>query len=269
MKIGFLTPYKHLPDFSEFVENKFTCIDLRKNIEKVDVIFSAPNYPNCSVDENIVSKCNAKFIVSPSTGTNHISVNSIPVIDIKNDKVLDTIPSTAEHNIYLILSLIRNATPVQQLSDLDLGILGYGRLGKMLDSKCYYLFNDVLLKDINMEDDGFFSDTDVLSINIDLKKENINFINKEFINKFNKNIFIVNTSRGEVVNEEDILELIDSGKVLGYATDVIKEEYTNINTPLKNIENSNKIIITPHVGGVALGAQESAYKRSIEKLLEL
>ena len=269
MTIGFLTPYKHLPRFTKFVESKYKCVDLKDSIQKVDIIFSAPNYDNCTVTEDLVNQCNARYIVSPSTGTNHIYVKSIPTIDIKNDPVLDTIPSTAEHNIYLILSLIRNANPVLQLADLSLGILGYGRLGKMLDSKCFFLFNDILHMDIHDYDNEFFTDTDVLSINIDLREENVNFINEEFINKFNKNIFIVNTSRGEVVNEEDVLKLIESGKVLGYATDVVKEEYNDLETPLKLANQSNTLIITPHVGGIAIGAQESAYRRSIEKLKEL
>ena len=100
MTIGFLTPYKHLPRFTKFVESKYKCVDLKDSIQKVDIIFSAPNYENCTVTEDLVNQCNARYIVSPSTGTNHIYVKSIPTIDIKNDPVLDTIPSTAEHNIY-------------------------------------------------------------------------------------------------------------------------------------------------------------------------
>ena len=86
-------------------------------------------------------------------------------------------------------------------------------------------------------------------------------------NKFRKNIYIVNTSRGEVVDEEDIVKAIVNNRVLGYATDVIKEEHTPIYTILKD-NNDKRILRTPHIGGTAIEAQEKAYKRVIEKTNE-
>jgi len=261
--IGFLTPYKHLPEFTRFVESNFIC--------KTDIVlecyylFAVPNYLKVVIDDKSIEGSKAKAIITPSTGDNHINV-SIPVISIKNDSILEEINSTAEHNLYLCLALPRQIGNIVELKEKTLGILGYGRLGKILEKLCKPIFKNIVKSDLNITDNSFFDETDFLSINIDYKKENIDYINKEYVGKFKKNIYIVNTSRGEVVNEKDIVNMIYDGKVLGYATDVIKEEHTSKATILKT-QYDNRILITPHIGGTALEAQEKAYKRAIEKIL--
>jgi lactate dehydrogenase-like 2-hydroxyacid dehydrogenase len=261
--IGFLTPYRHLPRFSKFVESNFTC--KTDNVSECDYIFAAPNYLNFIIDDSFLKSSKVKAIITPSTGDNHINV-SIPVISIKNDKILKEIYSTAEHNLYLCLALPRHIGEIVELKEKTLGIVGYGRLGKLLKEISTNIFKKVLVCDTDFIEDNFFRDVDFISVNIDYRKSNINYINKEYVGKFRKNIYIVNTSRGEVVNEEDIVNLIYDGKVLGYATDVIKEEHTSKATILKT-QYDNRILITPHVGGTALEAQEKAYKRVIEKIL--
>lgn len=270
--IGFLTPYKHLPFFSDLVNKNFKCISMvglpkdKLNIFKsVDYLFAAPNYLKYIIEDKDLEGTGIKGIITPSTGDNHINV-SIPVISIKNDSILKEIHSTAEHNLYLCLALPRQIGSIVELKEKTLGILGYGRLGKILEKITKPIFKQVLRADIDFIDNNFFSDTDFLSINIDYKDANIDYINEEFVGKFKKNIYIVNTSRGEVVNEEEVIKLIYDGKVLGYGTDVIKEEHTSKATVLK-CYNDNRILITSHIGGTAIEAQEKAYKRVIEKIL--
>ena len=272
--IGFLTPFNHLPNFSKYVKANFKCISMvglpkdQLNIFKsVDYLFAAPNYLKYVIEDKDIEGSGIKGIITPSTGDNHINV-SIPVISIKNDSILEQIHSTAEHNLYLCLALPRQIGNIVELKEKTLGILGYGRLGKILEKISKPIFKQVLRADIDFIDDNFFSDTDFLSINIDYKDENIDYINEEFVGKFKNNLYIVNTSRGEVVDEVDVLKGLYEGKVLGYATDVIKEEHSSKATALK-IENHNSILITPHVGGTAIEAQEKAYKRVIEKLNEI
>ena len=88
-------------------------------------------------------------------------------------------------------------------------------------------------------------------------------INKEFINQFSKPIYIVNTSRGEVVNEDDISDYLRIGKVKGYGTDVLQNEYSDEYSVL---ENNPNVLITPHIAGVTIDAQEKAYLRVLEKI---
>ena len=270
--IRFLTPYEHLPEFKAYASKHFKCINMvgckkaNLNIFKsVDYLFAAPNYLEYVIEDKDIDQTNVKGIITPSTGDNHINV-SIPVTSIKNDSILKQIYSTAEHNLYLCLALPREIGNIVELKEKTLGILGYGRLGKILEKIAKPLFKSVLKADLNSMDDNFFSNTDFLSINIDYRKSNIEYINEEYVGKFRKNIYIVNTSRGEVVNEGDIVKMIYDGKLLGYGTDVIQEEHTSKATVLK-CYHDNRIFITKHVGGTAIEAQEKAYKRSLEKII--
>lgn len=270
--IGFLTPYKHLPAFKSKVEKQYKCIEIEyddiKTVE-VDYLFVAPNYVDYTITEEVIKDTNIQAILTPSTGTNHIDVNTIPIVSIAKDNILKEIRSTAEHNLYLILTAVRLNRPIQELSHLNLGILGYGRLGRILHELCQPLFNEVYISDLEFTDDDFFDKVDVLSINIDLNKNNLDFINKDYINKFTKDLFIINTARGEVVNEYDIVELLRSDKVRAYSTDVIKGEYTG-NPFLRNVAELSdiysKLYITPHIGGTAIQAQELAYSKVIDKI---
>ena len=272
--IGFLTPYKHLPAFKAYVEKHFKCINLSK-IKKedikifkgIDYLFAAPNYLNYFIEDKDIKGTNIKGIISPSTGINHIKTTTVKTYDIKNDKVLKTITSTAEHNLYLMLAITRRVKPINELSKCTLGILGYGRLGHILYDITKPIFKNVYISDIEHTDKEFFENTDFLSINIDYNTDNINFVDKNYIDKFAKNIFIINTARGEVVNEDDILDEVHSGKVLGYATDVWKEEYSSKATNLK-ITADPRILKTSHIGGTTLQAQEAAYKHVITKIDE-
>lgn len=262
IKIGFFTPYKHLPNFSKLVESKYECLDLTKSLQEVDYIFAAPNYIKYKIDQNIVDSTKAKAILTPSTGYNHIEKVDIPVYGIKGREVLKQITTTAEHALYLILAIVRKHEPLHQLSNLTLGILGYGRLGKILENIGKNIFKNVVVKDLDYQDKNFFSDTDILSINIDLNDNNIKYVDQEFIDKFNKNIFIVNTARGEVVNENDILNMLGF-KINGYATDVVTGEHSSRPALLKTIYHPN-LIVTNHIGGTALEAQELAYTEVLQ-----
>ena len=121
--IGFLTPYKHLPEFTNFVSKQFKCISMvnqpKKNLniyKSVDYLFAAPNYLPYVIEDDDIDESSIKAIVTPSTGDNHINV-SIPVISIKNESILEEIYSTAEHNLYLCLALPRQIGEIVELKE--------------------------------------------------------------------------------------------------------------------------------------------------------
>jgi D-3-phosphoglycerate dehydrogenase len=80
--------------------------------------------------------------------------------------------------------------------------------------------------------------------------------------------FLVNTSRGEIVNECDVIRALKECKLWGYGTDVIEDEFGNIeNSPFFNLENSKlNCIFTPHIGGMTIQGQTKAYKWAVNKL---
>ena len=81
-------------------------------------------------------------------------------------------------------------------------------------------------------------------------------------------MYIINTSRGEIVKEEDVVKALNNGKLIGYGTDVIENEFDNIkDSPIIKAMNKGKnVIVTPHIGGMTTEGQTKAYKWSIDKL---
>ena len=192
-------------------------------------------------------------------GLNHIDVKSVPIVSVKNDKILNDIWSTAEHTLYLILSIVRGK---HELHDKTLGIIGYGRLGKMVEQLCKPLFKEIISVD---KGDGFnelYKKSDVVSIHMDYNPTTEYMIDNEFLSHFNKSIYLINTARGEIVNEQDIKHLLSVGRIKGYATDVLQTEYNEQKSVFYGVDY---VITTPHIAGTSIEAQEKTYKRVLEK----
>ena len=113
--------------------------------------------------------------------------------------------------------------------------------------------------------------SDIISLHVHVTEETKHMINKKFLTHMVKDSYIINTSRGEIVNEIDVIESLKNGHLKGYATDVIEDEYGNRGkSPILNgVQNGLNIIVTPHVGGMTWEGQQRAYKWAINKLNEL
>ena len=305
MKILCLTPIKHLDGIYEYL-NSFGRIDylpdspanmIRDTVSilNYDVIFCNPNKQNYKLDEYILKHFNGT-ILTASTGLNHIDIDycdkkGIKVMSHKEDmELLNELPSTSELAFGLMSSMLRNIPSSfddvkkgnwdydshmgHQLKGKTIGIIGYGRLGKMMTDYCYAFGMNTLPYDPYKFDADFellLKISDVISLHVHANDETRHMINKKVLGKMKNNSYIVNTSRGEIVNEHDIVDALRSGKLKGYATDVIEDEYGNReNSPiLKGIKEGLNILVTPHVGGMTWEGQQKAYKWSISKLKEL
>ena len=269
-RILFITPIQHLRNFYGYVLQNHTIVemanptydDVKIQLPNWDILFCAPNHQTFVIDEELIKDTDIKCILTPSTGVNHIDVESIPTISLKGDKILDDVWSTAEHTLYLILSIVRGK---HELHDKTLGIIGYGRLGKMVEKLCKPLFKKIITIDKKSkisELSEFYKDSDVVSIHMDLNPNTENLITNDFLSFFSKSIYLINTARGEIVNEHDIKHLLSVGRIKGYATDVLQSEYTKEKSIFDGVEN---VIVTPHIAGTSPEAQEKTYKRVLEK----
>tara|TARA_Y100000034_G_C6801265_1_gene359407 strand:- start:11 stop:958 length:948 start_codon:yes stop_codon:yes gene_type:complete len=302
MKILCLTPIKHLDGIYEYLES-FGEISYAPELQKehfdsldmgsYDVIFCNPNKQRYVLNEERLSDFRG-IIVTASTGLNHIDMdycenNNIKVLSLTNDyDLINNLPSTAELAFGLMLSIIRNIPTSfddvkdgnwdydmfmgHQLKGKSIGIIGHGRLGKMMETYCDAFGMDVRIHDPYKGYDDLnlvLRESDIISLHVHVTDETKYMINKKTLVKMKNNSYIINTSRGEIVNEKDVVELLEDGHLKGYATDVIEDEYGNRNDSpiLKGVKEGLNIIVTPHVGGMTWEGQQKAYRWAIDKLI--
>lgn len=146
-----------------------------------------------------------------------------------------------------------------QLTGKTIGIIGVGNIGKELIEitkpfNCNLLLNDV--QDINIlnyknalivDKDRIYNEADFISIHTPLTKETENLINSEVLKRMKGTSFLINTSRGGIVNERDLKYALKNGIIAGAAIDVYDLEPPN-DLELLNLPN---LICTPHTGGNA------------------
>ena len=145
------------------------------------------------------------------------------------------------------------------LSNKTLGIIGLGTIGKQVVEILKGFNMQILAFDIK-EDRAFSSTTeidycnldkllsnsDIVSIHLNASKENSHLIDKSKLDLMKEDAFLINTSRGEIIDEKALEKVLKSGKLGGVALDVFeKEPYDG---PLKDIEN---VFLTPHIGSYA------------------
>ena len=118
----------------------------------------------------------------------------------------------------------------------------------------------------NLEE--IFTKCDVISLHVHVTDETKYMINKNLFGYINKDCYIINTSRGEIVNEKDIVNGLKSKTITGYATDVVENEFDTLTKSpiIKAMNEGENIIVTPHVGGMTIEGQTKAYEWSINKL---
>ena len=255
-------------------------------------ILCNPNIMTYRLDDQILSP-NIKIISTISTGTDHIDFNKcnqfgIKVFSLINMEYLWKISSTAEMAFALMMALVRNIPSSfdsvkegvwlqipfmgRQLDHLTVGIVGYGRLGRKMAKYCDAFNMAVIICDPyesctypKMSLNELSKTCDVISVHVPLNDETRHMIDANFFH--GKVKYLINTSRGAIINENDVILALEEGLLAGYATDVLEDE-------LGNIQNSNlikrtkdlNIIITPHVAGTTLEAHELAYKQAVENI---
>lgn len=314
-RIAVITPVRHLKGIEELLATKGQVVyyeraskdEVRKALLNymIDIIVCNPNEQKYKIDEELLKGTNIKTINSCSTGLNHIDLdyckeNNIEIQCHKSDyNLINKLPSTSELAFGLMLSLLRQIPQGQkhvseyswdytqfmgrQIKDLKVGIIGYGRLGKMMFNFCKAFGADIMIYDPYVKDqlsdrfllnnwcnslEQLFEFSDVVSLHVHVTDETKYMINKDLFGYIKKDCYIINTSRGEIVNENDIVEGLESGIITGYGTDVIENEFDDLTKSpiIKAMNFGENIIVTPHVGGMTIEGQTKAYKWSIDKL---
>ncbi len=164
-------------------------------------------------------------------------------------------------------------TPQMELAGKTLGIIGFGQIGQAVAKIALafgmkVIFNNRSKKETGLEAnqvdlDILLAESDFISINCPLTAENTGFINKAAISKMKPTAFLVNTGRGPLVNEQDLADALNNGKIAGAGLDVLSVEPANPENPLPKAKNC---YITPHIAWATFEARSRLMKIAVENL---
>lgn len=283
-------------DFLDINQDK-----LQKIINYYDIIIIGLSI---KINSQIIKKtANLKYILSPTTGLNHLDIEELKkrqvrIFCLKNEKkFLKDIPATAEHTFALMLNLYRKINLASrdvirgnwkrknfigsELLNKKIGIVGYGRIGRIIKRyalafgmKVYYYdpYINIISKNIIKINklEKLASLSNIFTIHAPSNKDNKNLISKEILKNLKKDSILINTSRGDLIDEKHLIYLLEKKKISGAALDVIKEEYNKtINKKLVNYaKENNNLIITPHIGGYTYESINKTYQYVVNKLLK-
>ena len=306
MKILCITPIKHidgvykkLQSYGELIYEPKIDKDELKNLlnqTNADYLFTNPNKQNFILDEEVLKDSNVKVINTVSTGLNHIDIdyckeNNIDVWSLKEDyELINDLPSTSELAFGLMMSLLRNIPKSfhsvkdgnwdyepyvgHQIKGKTIGVIGYGRLGKIMCDLFYGWGVKLLASDPyerittakgtpRLE---LLEKSDVVFLHTHVTDETRGMVDDEFLSQMKQGSYLINTARGELVDEDAIIESIKVGHLKGYGTDVIKDEFGDIkNSKLVEFSKSNNVLITPHIGGMTIEGSTKAYHWAVNK----
>ncbi len=265
------------------LENIGITYDYAPEITKEEVLAKISDYDGVIIRSKMIldkvffeKAINLKFIARAGSGVDGIDLEEVKK---RNIQLLNAPEgnrdAVAEHTIGLILALFNKINLAnaqihnyvwerEQNRGLELmgkvfAIIGFGNVGKSLAQKLGGFGVEILTYDLKDEEDKsnleeIFERADIVSFHVSLNEKSRNMANDAFFDSFKKNIFVINTSRGEVLPLATLLKYLQNGKILGACLDVLENE------KLKTLSNTQKstfeellalenVIFTPHVAG--------------------
>ncbi|RIH63850.1 D-2-hydroxyacid dehydrogenase [Mariniphaga sediminis] len=164
-------------------------------------------------------------------------------------------------------------TPQTELEGKTLGIIGFGQIGQAvakigLAFGMNILFNNrsqkgTGLKARQVDLDTLLAESDFISVNCPLTSKNEGFINKATIEKMKPSAILINTGRGPLINEHDLAEALNSGRIAGAGLDVLSTEPPSPDNPLSQAKNCH---ITPHIAWATTEARKRLIHIATENL---
>ncbi len=201
--------------------------------------------------------------------------------------------AVAEHAMALLLALSRsllrqhqevragtwNRTALMPLRGRTLGLVGIGRIGKSVALRAAQFRLRLIAYDpfpdeafarshgIELVDlDSLLAQADYVTLHLPLTPATKGLINRETLARMKRGGLLVNTSRGGLVVEEDLLKALQSGHLAGAGLDVLNQEPPSSNNPLLQLEN---VLVTPHVAGVDQQSSVDMAVQAAQNIIDL
>ena len=256
---------------------------------------------NFVIDDRILDLLPAlRVIATPSTGRNHIDEaacvrRGVAVFSLLDDReVLDTITASSEFTFLLLLNALRRLDFAvgevsagrwrsredrlrgNELSGKRVGIVGFGRNGRRVarfaqafDAIVSYYDPYVTSSDAEQWPiERIFSDSDAVVVCCAFTPETTGMVGASLLERMKQGAVLVNTSRGEVLVESELAELLEKRPDLRVAVDVLTGEVTNTHhdSPLLEAHKRGQIVVTPHIAGATVESQSKAALASLSAL---
>lgn len=247
------------------------------------------------VDERVIAAGDRlKVIGRAGVGVDNVDVSAatrrgIMVVNAPQGNII----SNAEHTVGLLLALVRRIPQAHaklvsgtwdrsafmgtELNDKVLGLIGLGNVGTLVAQKCHAFGMRVIARDPylaperfarlgieRVEDlDELLARSDVLSIHVPKTAETSGLLSDAELERCKDGVYIVNTARGGIIDEDALARAIKAGKVAGAALDAFASEPLT-SSPLFELD---QVVVTPHLGGSTHEAQDKAGTSIAEQVL--
>jgi len=272
-----------LKNFADVETGKEKLNDLEK-LEKYDclIVRSATK-----ITKDVIAKAkNLKIIARAGAGLDNVDMIAAKEKGIKVVNAPDSLTISVSEMVFgSLLCLIRKISDADksmkkgkwekkkfkgnEIYGKNLGIIGFGKIGKRVaaianafnarvfaydslitDEKIYENLNVRHCKSI----DEILKECNIISLHVPLMNETKNLINEGNIKLIKKDAVIINTSRGGIINEKALTDVLKNNEIAGACLDVFENE-PNLNPEFKNLEN---VVLTPHLGSATEEAQKRA-----------
>jgi D-3-phosphoglycerate dehydrogenase / 2-oxoglutarate reductase len=271
---------------------------LLRSLRDIDVLWVRLGH---RIDAEVMNAApRLRYILSATTGLNHIDLveaerRGIEVISLRGETdFLRDVHATAEHTVALILAMLRKLPAAtlsavlgawererfrgEELYGKTVGIVGYGRLGRMVAPLLHAFGARVVANDRKstlpaaVPLDQLLWEADIVSLHVSFDESLRGFFGRKQFTRMRPHSWFVNTSRGELVDEDALIEALRSGHLAGAALDVVSgENNADLSThPLVLYAREHpNLILTPHIGGCTTESLEKAELFLAEKFVRI
>lgn len=246
--------------------------------------------------EVIESLPDLKVIAKYSNGVDNIDVEAAT----ENNVFVANVPDycteeVASHALALILTLSRKivslnqsvkkgrwlfdeAGPLHRFSTQTVGLISYGSIARNLSQKLQAIGFQVIAYDPLIESSDLKTDvelvtleelmrrSDVISIHAPLLKETHHMVNKKVLELAKPNAIIINTGRGQIINETDLIDALKEERISGAGLDVLEQEPMDISNPLLSMEN---VILTPHAAFFSVESMQELKEKTMLNIMDV
>jgi len=264
-----------------FLHNGKIPIPKKNLINKIKDMDGLICHPYDTIDKKVIKNAkNLKVISTFSVGFDHIDIDFAKSLGIKIGYTPEVLTNaTAELTIGLILDILRRISEGDRIirnkkwnvifgaydytgtevSGKTIGIIGMGRIGREVAKKANGLGMNVIyhnrkpvsksierkLKAKYVSESVLYKKSDVISLHVPYNNDTHHLMNSKIFKKMKKTSFLINTSRGKIVNEKQLVTALKTKEIQGAGMDVYESEPVHRNSLLLKLEN---VVLAPHVG---------------------